>query len=83
MTLRSAGKNFLYGQFHEKLTRNLFDICLRLLPVFSINRGEEGWEGVSKISLRNRGRGILLTLSTVTKRGGRAKVSPKTVLRNV
>ena len=42
MTLRSAGKNFLYGQFHEKLTRNLFDICLRLLPVFSMNGTEDG-----------------------------------------
>ena len=57
--------------------KHLFDICLRLLPVFSINRG------VPNISFRNKGRGHIANITDGYKGGGRAKFSPKTALRNL
>ena len=74
MTLRNAGKNFLYGQFHETYEKSFWYMPEIIARIF--NRGEEGG-AVSKISLRNRGRGILLTLSTVTKGEGGPKFRQK------
>ena len=53
-----------------------------LVSLFSINRGGGG-RGVSKIPLRNRGRGHIADVTDCYKGGGRAKFSPKTALRNV
>ena len=52
-----------------------------LVSLFSINR--VGGRGVSKIPLRNRGRGHIADVTDCFKGGGRAKFSPKTALRNV
>ena len=44
---------------------------------------QQGGGGVSKISLRSRGRGHIANVTDCYKGGGRAKFSPKTALRNV
>ena len=51
---------------------------MRLLPLFSINRG-----GGAKISLCNRGRGHIGNVTDRYKGGEKGKFSPKTALRNV
>ena len=51
--------------------------------IFNQQGGVGGRGVVSKISLRNRWRGILLTLRTVARGGRRAKFWPKTTLHNV
>ena len=51
---------------HKFCVKNLLDTRLRLLPVYSVNKGS-GVGGVSKILLRHRGRGILPTLRTITR----------------
>ena len=57
------------------MLKHLFDIYLRLLPVFSINRGERGgWGGVPKILLSNKGRGHMTREQGGPNfRGGRAQ----------
>ena len=53
---------------HKFCVKNLLDTRLRLLPVFSVNKGSRGGGGgLSKILLRHRGRGILRTLRTITR----------------
>ena len=57
---------------HKFCVKNLLDTRLRLLPVFSVNKGSRGGgggggRGPSKILLRHRGRGILPTLRTITR----------------
>ena len=57
------------------MLKHLFDIYLRLLPVFSINRGERGGGGcVPKILLSNKGRGHMTREQGGPNfRGGRAQ----------
>ena len=50
--------------------KHLFDIYLRLLPVFSINRGVGGRGGGQRFRYVTEGGGILLTLRTVTRSEG-------------
>ena len=64
------------------MLKYLFDVYLRLLPVFSINRVERGG-GVSKISLCNREKGHIVNVTDRSRAGRRAKFSPETALRNV
>ena len=70
---------------HKFCVKNLLDTRLRLLPVFSVNKGSRGGGGrVVKDFTTSQREGYIASVTDHYKGGGRrAKFSPTTALRNV
>ena len=76
---------------HKFCVKNLLDTRLRLLPVFSVNKGSPGGGGgggggggVVKDFTTSQREGYIASVTDHYKGGGRrAKFSPTTALRNV
>ena len=64
--------------------KHVFDIYLRLLPIFSIKKGGGGWGGgCQKFRYQTERGGILLKLRIVTRGNEGPNFRQKTVLRNI